>query len=107
MAVTGDINEVSLAIGQLQAGQTETHRRIGELTTAVQGYRAELNGKLGEHAHRLAQLERREQIAKGVRWALHAIWSVTMVLAGAAGWLWTHRPAILAIMLLGAGAIGA
>jgi hypothetical protein len=101
--VTGDINEVSLAIGQLQAGQTETHRRLDALTSAVHGYRIELNGRLGEHARRLAQLERGEQVAKGVRWALHAIWSVIAVVAGTASWLWTHRPAVLAIMLLGGG----
>ena len=90
--MTGDLHDVSLAIGQLQAGQVETHRRIEELADAVRGYRGELNGSLGEHADRIAALEERESRRTGARWALGAIWSLTITLAGAAGWLWSHRP---------------
>jgi hypothetical protein len=98
--MSGDLHQVSLAIGQLQAGQVETHHRIAALAESLHAYRGELNGKLGDHTDRIATLEEHESRRTGARWALGAIWSLTVTLAGAAGWLWSHRPAIAALLAL-------
>jgi hypothetical protein len=106
-----DLNEVFRTLGSLQAGQRETQRQLNEVMGALRGYRADLNGKLGDHNDRLVALETDQATARAVklrdRWLAGIVWVGVLAICGLAAWLYDHipRPMIAAIFLLAAAGV--